>query len=58
MVSNENNIKFDTAEQNLYKPGGYSSSKANSQLNEKLEEMKKKNITHISSDVLFSKSEP
>lgn len=57
MVSNESNIKFESAEQkNQYKPGAFSSSN-NAQVSEKLDEMKKKNISHISSDVLFSKSE-
>jgi len=57
MVSNENNIKFDPIEQkNAYKSSAFTSSK-NAQVNEKLDDMKKKNINHISSDVLFSKSE-
>lgn len=58
MVSNENNLKFEPAEQkNVYKAGGTFGSTNTPQVNDKLDEMKKKNITHISSDVLFSKNE-
>ena len=57
MVSNENNIKFEPSEKkDFYKPATYISPN-NSQVTDKLDEMKKKNITHISSDVLFSKNE-
>lgn len=57
MISNENTIKFEDSEaKNTYKPSNYSSTKTG-QVNDKLEEMKKKNISHISSDVLFSKNE-
>ena len=57
MVSNENNIKFESSEQkDFYKPAAYVIPNT-SQVTDKLDEMKKKNITHISSDVLFSKNE-
>lgn len=56
MVSNENSVKLEGIEdKSSYKPGSYKSSAP--QVNEKLDEMKKKNITHISSDVLFAKNE-
>ena len=56
MISNENTIKFESND-SAYKPSGYSSSKNNVEVNDKIEEMKKKNVSHISSDALFSKNE-